>query len=69
MTSVGDPDKVILFCPSSFSDRKLFNVIISPMEVLKVTVHRDDPDVIFMGLGEDDSFKKPEAENLVTLSL
>ncbi len=30
---------------------------------------RNDPDVIFWGLGKDDSWKKPEAKNLVTLSL
>ncbi len=30
---------------------------------------RNDPNVIFKGLGEDDSWKKPEAKNLVTLSL
>ncbi len=29
----------------------------------------NDPNVIFRGLGEDDSWKKPEAKNLVTLSL
>ncbi len=28
-----------------------------------------DPNVIFKGLGEDDSWKKPEAKYLVTLSL
>ncbi len=28
-----------------------------------------DPNVIFRGLGEDDSWKKPEAKYLVTLSL
>jgi hypothetical protein len=28
-----------------------------------------DPNVIFRGLGEDDSWKKPKANNLVTLSL
>ena len=36
-------------------------------EVLKKI--RKDPNVIFWGLGEDDSWKKPEAKNLVTLSL
>ncbi len=30
---------------------------------------RNDPTVIFRGLGEGDSRKKPEAKNLVTLSL
>ncbi len=30
---------------------------------------RNDPNVIIRGLGEDDSWKKPEAKNLVTLSL
>jgi hypothetical protein len=30
---------------------------------------RDDPNVIIRGLGEGDSWKKPEAKNLVTLSL
>jgi hypothetical protein len=30
---------------------------------------RNDPGVIFRGLGEDDSWKKSEAKNLVTLSL
>jgi hypothetical protein len=30
---------------------------------------RNDPTVIFRGLGEEDSWKKPEAKNLVTLSL
>ncbi len=30
---------------------------------------RNDPTVIFRGLGEGDSLKKPEAKNLVTLSL
>jgi hypothetical protein len=29
----------------------------------------NDPNVILRGLGEDDSWKKPEAKNLVTLSL
>ena len=29
----------------------------------------NDPNVIFRGLGEGDSWKKPEAKNLVTLSL
>jgi hypothetical protein len=29
----------------------------------------NDPNAIFGGLGEDDSWKKPEAKNLVTLSL
>jgi hypothetical protein len=30
---------------------------------------RNDPTVIFRGLGEEDSWKKPEANNLVILSL
>ncbi len=30
---------------------------------------RNDPNVIIRGLGEGDSWKKPEAKNLVTLSL
>ena len=30
---------------------------------------RNDPNVIFRGLGEGDSWKKPEAKNLLTLSL
>jgi hypothetical protein len=30
---------------------------------------RNDPKVIFRGLGEDDSWQKPEAKYLVTLSL
>jgi hypothetical protein len=30
---------------------------------------RNDPNFIFMGLGEDDSWKRSEAKNLVTLSL
>ncbi len=30
---------------------------------------RNDPKAIIRGLGEDDSRKKPEAKNLVTLSL
>jgi hypothetical protein len=30
---------------------------------------RNDPNAIIRGLGEDDSRKKPEAKNLVTLSL
>jgi hypothetical protein len=30
---------------------------------------RNDPNVIIRGLGEGDSCKKPEAKNLVTLSL
>ncbi len=30
---------------------------------------RNDPIIIFKGLGEGDSWKKPEAKNLVTLSL
>ncbi len=30
---------------------------------------RNDPNVIIRGLGEGDSRKKPEAKNLVTLSL
>jgi hypothetical protein len=30
---------------------------------------RNDPNVIIRGLGEGDSLKKPEAKNLVTLSL
>jgi hypothetical protein len=30
---------------------------------------RNDPNVVFRGLGEGDSWKKPEAKNLVTLSL
>ncbi len=30
---------------------------------------RNDPDVIIRGLGEGDSWQKPEAKNLVTLSL
>ncbi len=29
----------------------------------------NDPNVIFRGMGEDDSWKNPEAKNLVTLSL
>ncbi len=29
----------------------------------------NDPNVIFRGLGKDDSLKNPEAKNLVTLSL
>jgi hypothetical protein len=34
-----------------------------------VRKNRNDPNVIFRGLGEGDSWKKPEAKNLVTLSL
>ncbi len=30
---------------------------------------RHDPNIIFRGLREDDSWKKPEAKNLVSLSL
>jgi hypothetical protein len=30
---------------------------------------RNEPNVIFMGLGEGDSWKNPEAKDLVTLSL
>jgi hypothetical protein len=30
--------------------------------------NRNDPHVIFVGLGEDDSGKKPEAKNVLTLS-
>jgi hypothetical protein len=30
---------------------------------------RNDPNVIIRGLGEGDSWKKPEAKNLVTMSL
>ncbi len=30
---------------------------------------RNDTNVIFGGLGQDDSWKKPEVKNLVTLSL
>ncbi len=39
---------------------------ISPRIFVKI---RNDPNVIFMGLGEGDSWKKPEEKNLVTLSL
>jgi hypothetical protein len=39
---------------------------ISPQIFEKI---RNDPNVIIRGLGEGDSCKKPEAKNLVTLSL
>ncbi len=39
---------------------------ISPRIFKKI---QNDPRVIFRGLGEDDSCKKSEAKNLVTLSL
>ncbi len=39
---------------------------ISPRNFEKI---RNDPNVIIRGLGEGDSWKKPEAKNLVTLSL
>jgi hypothetical protein len=39
---------------------------ISPVIFEKI---RNDPNVIIRGLGEADSWKKPEAKNLVTLSL
>jgi hypothetical protein len=39
---------------------------ISPRIFVKI---RNDPNGILRGLGETDSWKKPEVENLVTLSL
>jgi hypothetical protein len=43
-----------------------FDLRISPQIYFKT---QNDPSVIFRGLGEDDSLKKSEAKNLVTLSL
>jgi hypothetical protein len=40
-----------------------------PISLWILEKYRNDPNVIFSGVGEDDSWKKPEAKNLVTLSL
>jgi hypothetical protein len=46
--------------------------VIDAREGLQISIFkkiRINPNVIFRGLGEDDSGKKPEAKNLVTQSL
>ncbi len=42
-------------------------VSLTPVQIFKKI--RKDPNIIIRGLGEGDSWKKPEAKNLVTLPL
>ncbi len=64
--AAGVVDTVGNLPPVSLTPMVLLDLRISPRIFEKI---RNDPNVIIRGLGEGDSLKKPEAKNLVTLSL